>query len=114
MPESSLDPTLRQARAAQLAWAAKPLRERLKPIAALRACLARDPAPLAGVVAKEIGKSRFEAIGTEILPTAETCAFLVSRAHKILAPRKESIKGTMPFAGSAVVRHLPWEIRRAH
>src|SRR6185295_8103759 len=101
---SQLDTTLHRARAAQLNWAAKPLRERLQPIAALRARLARDPAGLAEVVAKEIGKSRFEAIGSEILPTADACAFLMSRAAKILAPRKERMGGTMPFAGSAIVR----------
>ncbi|HLX61983.1 MAG TPA: aldehyde dehydrogenase family protein [Planctomycetota bacterium] len=108
--QSDLDTTLVRARAAQVAWAAKPLRERLRPIAALRARLARDPAGLGNVVAKEIGKSRFEAIGSEILPTADVCAFLMARAQKILAPRKEKMKGTMPFAGNAIVRHIPWGV----
>ncbi|MEI6236682.1 MAG: aldehyde dehydrogenase family protein [Planctomycetota bacterium] len=107
---AELDSILQAARAAQKVWVAKPLSERLKPIAALRAQLARDPGGLGEVVAREIGKSRFEAIAAEILPTAETCAFLVRRAERILAPRTEPMKGTMPFAGSAIVRHVPWGV----
>ncbi len=107
---SDLNSILNAARTAQLAWAAKPLRARLKPIAALRARLAKDPGELAETVATEIGKSRFEAIAAEVLPTAETCAFLMNRAERILAPRKENMKGTMPFAGTALVRHVPWGV----
>ena len=107
---AGLDSILRAARAAQVKWAATPLRERLKPIAVLRARLASDPGELAETVAKEIGKSFFEAIAAEVIPTAETCAFLVNRAERILAPRKESMKGTMPFSGTATVRHIPWGV----
>ena len=107
---TDLDSILHAARAAQLAWAELPLRARLKPIAALRTRLAREPSGLADVVAKEIGKSRFEALAAEVIPTAEACAFLVERAETILKPRRETQRGVMPFAGSAVVRHVPWGV----
>lgn len=110
MTESELNGVLSRARGVQKIWAAKSLRERLRPVEALRARLARDPKTLAEVVAADIGKSRFEAIGSEVLPVADVCAFLSERAEEILAPRHETLRGTMPFAGSATVRHLPWGV----
>jgi acyl-CoA reductase-like NAD-dependent aldehyde dehydrogenase len=107
---SELEASLLRARDAQQKWAALPLSERLRPIAALRARLAAEPHVLAEVVAAEIGKTRFEAIGAEVLPTAEICAFLMNRAHQILKPRKETLRGTMPFSGSGYVHHLPWGV----
>ena len=107
---AGLDSILQAAQAAQAPWAARPISERLKPIAALRARLAHDPAELAGIVAREIGKSPFEALAAEVIPTAETCAFLMRRAERILAPRREPMRGTMPFSGSALIRHVPWGV----
>ena len=108
--QATLEDTLRRARLAQIEWAAKPLHDRLLPIAGLRARLAREGEKLADVVADEIGKTRFEALGAEILPTAETCEFLIKRGPGLLAPRREPFRGTVPFSGSATVRHLPWGI----
>lgn len=105
-----LQAALRQARTAQAAWAALPLAKRLEPVARLRARLAREPEALAEIVAAEIGKTRFEAIGSEILPAAEACRFLLKRAPAILAPRGETLRGTLPFTGRAVVRRVPWGV----
>ena len=110
IPSSDLDGTLKRARAAQLAWSVLPLSERLRPIANFRARLAEEPNGLAEVVAEEIGKTRFEALGAEVLPLAEACAFLIRRAPKLLAPRRETLCGTMPFSGVGYVHHLPWGI----
>jgi aldehyde dehydrogenase (NAD+) len=105
-----LETVLQRARVAQLEWAARPLAQRLIPVAALRARLAVEPAGLAEIVAREIGKTRFEAIAAEVLPTAEVCAFLLNRAPRLLAPRREALRGTMPFSGTALVRHQPWGV----
>src|SRR5205823_12330369 len=67
-PLSTLFPYTTLFRSADL-----PLSSRLAPIAKLRARLGTDPKPLAEVVAKEIGKTRYEALGAEISPVAETC-----------------------------------------
>ena len=101
---------LQKARIAQSAWSSKPLSERLAPIVKLRARLASEPKTLAEVIAKEIGKTRYEAIAAEVLPVAEICAFLLDRAPRLLQPRREVLRGTMPFAGTAVVQHVPWGV----
>lgn len=105
-----MNETLRAARVAQEIWSRKPLSERLRPIAALRAELARDPHTLAEVVGREIGKTAFEAMGSEVLPVAECCGFLLDRAPSVLAPRTETLSGVMPFAGYAEVHHRPWGV----
>jgi acyl-CoA reductase-like NAD-dependent aldehyde dehydrogenase len=106
----ALHEILLRARAAQGAWAAKTVAERLAPVARLRGRLAADPGALADVVAREVGKTRYEALGAEVLPVAETCGFLAARARRLLAPRREKLRGTMPFSGAALVRHVPWGV----
>ena len=106
----SIENSLHRAQAAQREWAGRALSERLRPIAKFRARLAAEPKTLAEIVAKEIGKTRYEAIGAEVLPVAEMCAFLARRAPRLLAPRREVLRGTMPFAGTALVHHIPWGV----
>lgn len=105
-----MDSALRRARVAQHTWAALPLSARLAPVRRLRSRLGEDPKPLADVVAKEIGKTRYEALGAEVLPVAEVCRFLLDRAGRLLTPRREVLRGTMPFTGSAIVHHVPWGV----
>lgn len=107
---ASLTEFLQRAHAAQELWANLPLAQRLRPLEKLRARLAAEPDILGEVVGKEIGKSRYEAIAAEVLPVAECCAFLMDRAPRLLAPRREVIRGTMPFAGTGLVRHVPWGV----
>jgi acyl-CoA reductase-like NAD-dependent aldehyde dehydrogenase len=108
-PESQ-KATLRAAARAQEVWARRSLAERLQPIAKLRATLAGNPLPLAETVGLEIGKTAFEAMGSEVLPVAECCGFLLGRAARVLAPRREVLRGIMPFAGHAEVHHIPWGV----
>ncbi|HYG76438.1 MAG TPA: aldehyde dehydrogenase family protein [Planctomycetota bacterium] len=107
---TDLEAILQRAREAQRQWAARPLSVRLQPVHTLRARLASAPVPLADIVAREIGKTRTETIGAEILPVAEACAFLLDRAPKLLAPRRETLRGVLPFAGSAIIQHQPWGV----
>jgi len=107
---AGLTECLQRAHAAQLLWSNLPLSSRLRPLERLRARLAAEPDVLGDVVGKEIGKSRYEAIAAEVLPVAESCAFLIDRAPRLLAPRREVLRGTMPFSGTGLVRHVPWGI----
>ncbi len=76
------------ARAAQAAWAAQPIRARLRPVRALRHLLAADADTLCAAVAADVGKSVPEILGGEVLPVAEACRFLESKAKRILRPRR--------------------------
>ncbi|HEY3321552.1 MAG TPA: aldehyde dehydrogenase family protein [Planctomycetota bacterium] len=110
LTSNELGPILHRTREAQQQWAARPLNERLEPVRKLRARLAAEPTILAEVIAREIGKTRYEAIGAEVMPVAECCRFLIQRAPRLLAPKREGLRGTIPFSGRALVRRVPWGI----
>lgn len=79
------------ARAAQAQWAARPLRERLRVIRALRhriAAGARDLARAAGADRPEA-----EVLSAEIVPLAEACRFLEREAPRLLATRRLGAAG---------------------
>lgn len=79
-------PDLAPARRAQTAWAATPLKERLRIAKQLRALLAEQ----SHAVIRELGLSAIEdaeILASQILPLADACRFLEREAVKILQPR---------------------------
>lgn len=84
---------MRQARAAQREWAARPLSARLRTIRALRHGLAARSAELARVVAGESGRPAAEILSAEIIPLAAACRFLERDAGEILAARRLGSEG---------------------
>jgi aldehyde dehydrogenase (NAD+) len=95
IPSTGVNDLVARARTAQEAWVRLPVRERLRPVRAIRHMLATEYESLCDAVARDIGKSAEECIGGDILPFAEACRFLEKRANSILAPRRVSI-GTRP------------------
>ncbi|MGL4555008.1 MAG: aldehyde dehydrogenase family protein [Gemmataceae bacterium] len=76
------------ARAAQRPWADLTVSQRLKPIRALRRLIVAGCDRLLAVLADELGKPAAEALGGELLPTADGLAWLERRAAAVLAPRR--------------------------
>src|SRR5690348_12895814 len=71
-PELSADDVrgaIARARAAQPAWAARPLAERRRRIAALRRALLEHTDDMAAAISACVGKTRVEALATEIMPS---------------------------------------------
>jgi acyl-CoA reductase-like NAD-dependent aldehyde dehydrogenase len=79
-------------RAAGRAWETLSVRERLRPIRALRHLLATECDSLCAAVARDLGKSTEETIGGDILPLAAACKFLEQQADALLRPRRVSSK----------------------
>ncbi len=77
-----------RARAAQLAWAHRPVGERLRPVAALRRQLVEHSERLCQAVTAEIGRPSGQVVPSEVLPLADAAAFLLSEAPRILRPRQ--------------------------
>ncbi|HEV2844743.1 MAG TPA: hypothetical protein VG477_07845, partial [Thermoanaerobaculia bacterium] len=67
-----------EARKAQVKWAARPLRERLRVIRALRHRIAAEARELAGTAGTDRPES--EVLSAEIVPLAEACRFLEREA----------------------------------
>src|SRR5712692_3897767 len=72
----------------QQAWATLRVRQRLRPVRALRHLLAGECRSLCEAVAGDLGKPFEETLAGELLPLAAACRFLESAAPRILRPRR--------------------------
>ena len=79
--------TIEAARAAQASWGAQTLKARLRVIARFRHVFTLRMSDLQKIVEAARPRPPGEALASEILPVAETCAWLQNRAPKVLAPR---------------------------
>ncbi|MDZ4858507.1 MAG: aldehyde dehydrogenase family protein [Candidatus Hydrogenedentes bacterium] len=81
-----------RARHAQQAWAQVPVRDRLRSVRALRHGLVDATHHICRTIAGDVGKPVDECLMSEILPLAEECRFLEKHAHRILRPRRSSLR----------------------
>src|SRR3954447_24754635 len=86
----SLDEALSQCRRQQESWALQPVRQRLRPVHALRRLLVQECAALCTAVKPDIDKSAEEVLAGELLPLADGCRFLEREAARLLRPRRVS------------------------
>ena len=75
-------------RAAQLVWAATPIRERLGVIREARFLLVERRRDFTAAVEADIGRAPAEVTATDILPTAAAAKWLCGRAESLLKPRR--------------------------
>lgn len=85
---NAVEAVVAAARAAQGAWAERPIAERLRPIAALRRSIAADPFGWAEAIVTPYDRTRAESLAAECLPLADACGWLEGRAAKALEPRR--------------------------
>ena len=84
---------MRQARAAQADWAARPVAARLRKVRALRHGIAARSAELVRAVAGETGRPAAEILAAQVVPLAAACRFLEREAEEILATRRQGPDG---------------------
>jgi acyl-CoA reductase-like NAD-dependent aldehyde dehydrogenase len=103
---------LAAARAAQPAWYAVPVRERLRLVRNLRGLIVERVDAMCDVVVADLARDRDEALGTEAIPTASALKFLEKRAAKLLAPRRVSWwdQPTWLMGTRDVVHKRPWGV----
>lgn len=78
--------TVARARAAQVEWGATPIRERCRRVARYAEVLMARAEEVIELITKENGKTRIEALSTEILVVADLVRYFTRRAPKLLAP----------------------------
>lgn len=100
------------ARAAQPAWNAVPVRERLRLVRNLRALIVERLDAMCDVVVADLARDRDEVLGTEAVPTASALKFLEKRAAKLLAPRRVSWwdQPTWLMGTRDAVHRRPWGV----
>jgi len=77
-----------RARSAQREWAAQPIRERAAALRRVRDAIFDSRDEIAGMISRETGKPRVEAIFAEIILALDTADFLARRAPKWLRPER--------------------------
>ena len=87
-PSAAVGEQIERIRSAQPAWERLPVRERLRPVRALRHLLADRYGALCEAVRRDLGKSPEETLGGELLPLADACLFLEREAAHLLRPRR--------------------------
>ena len=80
----------RSCRVEQQRWQQLSIRERLRPIRALRRLLVTEADALCAAAREDIGKSAEEVLGGEVLPLADGCRFLQHEAAGVLHARRVS------------------------
>jgi acyl-CoA reductase-like NAD-dependent aldehyde dehydrogenase len=78
----------RRCRQQQQAWCRLPVRERLRPVAALRRLLVAEQDRLCEAVERDMGKPHDETLAADVLPLAEACRYLQQEAARVLRPRR--------------------------
>ncbi len=108
---------IQHARKAQPAWAALSLKERQAYLWRLRDYLVEHTDELSETISKDVGKTRVEALATEVLPTIMAITYYIRNAKRFLKPRwiphgaflflnKSSTLYRLPFGVIGVV--APW------
>jgi acyl-CoA reductase-like NAD-dependent aldehyde dehydrogenase len=85
-PEAVREAVLK-ARKAQPAWAAVPVAERAAAIRRIRDHLAENADDLAATISRDNGKTRVDALATEVLPAIMAADYYASHAEEFLADR---------------------------
>ncbi len=81
---------IRRARQAQVAWAALPLAERQMYMWRLRDYLVEQADEISTVISQDVGKTRVEALATEVLPSIMGITYYTRMAKRFLAPKRLS------------------------
>lgn len=103
----SSPPVAERARAAQLLWADKPLRERLRIIGRLRSLIAGHGCDFLPLFSNDLTRGTADSLTAEIIPLAEACRFIEREAERILRPRTLTDRAR-PFW----LRRVSIEVRR--
>ena len=96
-----------RARAAQLAWAERPLEARAEALAGVRARLLARADALAEIVHRETGKPTAEALLGEVIPSADVVAYWTDALEDALAEEELPVDALAHPGKELVLRRVP-------
>jgi acyl-CoA reductase-like NAD-dependent aldehyde dehydrogenase len=83
-----LSAAIRRGRAVQPAWEATPVSQRVRAILQVRDYVVKHADELADIISRENGKTRLDALATEVLPAAMGATYYARQAPRWLRPRR--------------------------
>lgn len=99
-----------RARAAQPAWAAMPARDRAAAIMRIRDAIVARADALAEIIARDTGKTRIDALATEVLPAATACRWYARQAPTWLKDRKVRPNSVLTGNKQTRIRRVPYGV----
>jgi acyl-CoA reductase-like NAD-dependent aldehyde dehydrogenase len=104
---SQLPAIFARARAAQRDWAARSFDDRKRCVLKMRDYVVDHAEELAEIVSRENGKSRMDALTTEVIPCALAADWYAKQAERALAPRKLPMGSLLFFNKRNVLARVP-------
>jgi succinate-semialdehyde dehydrogenase/glutarate-semialdehyde dehydrogenase len=101
---------IKRARRAQPAWAALPLKERVAYMQQLADYLVEHMDEVSEVVSNDVGKTRVEALATEVLPTIMATNYYARNARKFLKPKRLGGGALLFLNKGSTVYRLPFGV----
>jgi succinate-semialdehyde dehydrogenase/glutarate-semialdehyde dehydrogenase len=98
------------ARNAQRAWGVLPLEERVRYIRRLRDYLVEHADEVSDTISKDVGKTRVEALATEVLPSIMAMTYYARNAKRFLKPRRIRSGALLFFNKSSKIYRLPFGV----
>ncbi|MHC4402825.1 MAG: aldehyde dehydrogenase family protein [Planctomycetota bacterium] len=105
-----LEGAVEAARAAQPAWANAPIRQRARAMRRVRDHVVRHADELATTVSRETGKTRLDALATEVLPAALGIRYYARRAKRFLKARRLSPASLFLANKRSRLLRVPWGV----
>jgi acyl-CoA reductase-like NAD-dependent aldehyde dehydrogenase len=103
--EDEISATMKHAREAFSQWSRIPIRERIRCVHSLRNLIVRRMDDIAGHISEATGKTRTEAVLTELIPTLEIMKYYEKKSVSILRPERRKTTWSFPHSSSYVEYH---------
>lgn len=104
---SRINELFERARQAQKTWAALSFKQRARHIHKMRDYITEHAEELATVVSRSNGKTRVDALATEVLPCALACNWYAGNAEKVLKPKMRGGGNILFFNKRSQIVHVP-------
>jgi acyl-CoA reductase-like NAD-dependent aldehyde dehydrogenase len=99
-----------RARRAQGAWAETPIRQRSRAILRARDYLVAHADELSEIISQDNGKTRVDAISTEVLPAALAASYYARKAPQFLRRQRLGAASLLMANKRSQVRRVPWGV----
>lgn len=107
---ASVTDAVRRARAAQADWVCRPLRERVACARALGKAIVARADEIASLVSRSTGKTRMDALSTDVVPGALLASYYARIAPQMLAPRTLGRSSILFFNKVSRLTRVPFGI----
>jgi len=101
---------LKNARVAQMDWAAKSVKERVRAVRKIREYLLQNKENLADTISLYNGKTKIDALVTEILPSALSVTYYCRKAKQFLKDKKISMSTIFLFYKRSRIVRVPYGV----